>query len=617
MRVNVGQLCYTINRSYAAFCELDARLRRKYPRCPIPVLPLSGVNLFTASTAKFPFSPSKTSSSSSKKRAEDLRESMSSSPPDDAGYASDGGAIIRTVRRSPVKRKNKDEVIGLTKKQPLNFYLTQLLGLSEVLTSETFCNFIDPDPDMNYSDNNLINTEADVSDLDILLAKEQKISKLILRKHIMTIEVKAGHVIVWSFQTKNHDIGFSCHFNDVEILQYQRYNSHVAPISSCFEVVENGSLKLHWDNSYSKLRSKTVFYVVKVYDKIDYHKAHKLAIEFVKEKQLLSQQREFLKRALIKVANSNLIDAPQKLILLNFHDRDVIHKNDNNISSVLDLDLKDIATLEDEIVRLKDEKSSLQKALAQGESLLIQQNEQTSALEQKVNDLYLINKSIVDETTSLKATVDDQKSIIIELKKEKDKILIENAINSTTTVMNQRRDSLENSVLKYQFIIDDLQNKLNDANTTRESLESQLVQLKVEKKQLRSFAIQLKTQLENKSIHLEVDSEANRNTEVVVSNNIEDNNDRTNDIIDNNDNDEVIIDKSDNIDNDEVIIDKSDNNDNIDNNVEDQSDPSWRVIENDDELSETKIGGICTSTPPVDSKGVPIVTEVKRDSLWF
>ena len=677
IRVNVGQLCYTINRSYSSFCELDARLRRKYPRCPIPILPLSGVNLFRASTAKSPFSPSSgsssSSSSSSKKRAEDLRESMTS--PDDnlsGGYASDGGGL-KPHGRSPVKRKNKDEVIG-QKKGPLNFYLQQLLALSEVLTSETFCHFIDPDPDVNYSDHNLITDEADVSDLDILLAKERRISKLIIRKLVIDIEVKKGHVIVWSFQTKNHDIGFSCNFNDVEVLQYQRYNSHISPISSCFEVIENGLLKLHWDNSYSKLRSKTINYVVKVYDKIEYKKAQKLAMEVRKEKQLLSQQREFLKRALIKVAQSNLIEGPQKLILLNFHDCDVIHRADKSDNNNNVLDLKDIETLEAEIVRLKDEKTSLQKAFSQSESLLIQEKEQTKILEEKVNDIYLVNKSISDENVSLKATIDEQKKEIMELKKEKDKLLIENAVNSSTTIMNHRRESLESSVLKYQFIIDDLQNRLNDAASNSQLLETQLAQLKQEKKQLRAFALQLKNELDSRSISMNTEDiteasntdDANSNINNDVTNNSGNNitNSSDNNIIDtsdsnnsdnniNSDNNDNVVSSSENVDNsDSNVVSSSENADNSDSNVvsnenADKSDSNvvsnenaidftdndnnvdtkqdaddtdkcvddtdensaWRVFKS---LEESKI-----ETPPVDSKGRPIITEVKRDSLWF
>ena len=588
IRVNVGQLCYTIYRSYSAFCELDARLRRKYPRCPIPVLPLAGGSLFTA---KSPYSPSP---SPSKKRAEDLRESMTT--PEDSGYASDGGAI-RNINRPAVKRKNKDEVIA-QKKGPLNYYLQQLLALSEVLTCETFCHFIDPDPDHNYSDQNysVSDDDSDVSQLDILLAGEKRISKLIIRKNIVSLEVKAGHVIVWSFETKNHDIGFSCYFNDTEIVQYQRYNSHLSPISSCFEVVENGELKLYFDNSYSKLRTKTITYVVKVFDKVEYHKASKLAIEVRKEKKLLSQQREFLKRALIKVANSNLIEGPQKLILLNFQDRDVINRAQNNDNNSSVLDLKDIATLEAEITRLKDEKTSLQKAMAQSESLLIQEKEQTKIQEEKVNDLYILNKSIIDEKTTLKSTIDD-------LKKEIDALKIKNVVNSSNAIITSRRESLDNSLLKYQFVIDDLQNKLNDAQTNNSLLETQLLQLKLEKKQLRNFAIQLKGQLGIRASNVAIEDtnkmDTNDNQNIDNKDRIDTNAEESNIYETNYNSDKYTLNNS-----ESTILDSTESIEKETNDLEEDEDSSWRVVK-------------ATDPAPVDAKGVPIVTEVKRESLWF
>ena len=344
------------------------------------------------------------------------------------------------------------------------------------------------------------------------------------------MEVQAGSIIVYSFETKNHDIGFSVNFNDVEIVQYQRYNSQISPISSCFEVVENGTLKLHWDNSYSKLRSKTINYIVKVFNKIEYQKAHKLALEVRNEKKIINQQRQFLKRALIKVANNtNSIEGPQKLILLNFRDCDVINssitnKNNDNDNGNNHLDLKDISTLESDIVKLKDEKMSLQKALALSESLLIQEKEQNKLLEDNINDLNILNKTRLDEIISLTATIND-------LKKEKDALLIQNAVSNTNTVMNNRRESLEVSSLKYQYIIEDLQNKLNDSINNTESLESQLTQLKHEKKQLRSFALQLKGQLDSRN-------NENNNSN---NNNNSDNNNNDNNNNDNNKTKTVII----------------------------------------------------------------------------
>ena len=46
LRVWAGDSIYSVNRSYAAWCELDALLRRQYPRTKLPILDLLGLPLF-------------------------------------------------------------------------------------------------------------------------------------------------------------------------------------------------------------------------------------------------------------------------------------------------------------------------------------------------------------------------------------------------------------------------------------------------------------------------------------------------------------------------------------------------------------------------------------------
>jgi hypothetical protein len=185
--------------------------------------------------------------------------------------------------------------------------------------------------------------------------------------------------------------------------------------------------------------------------------------------------------------------------------------------------------------------------------------------------------------------------------------------------MNNRRESLDNSLLKYQFVIDDLQNKLNDAQTNNSLLETQLSQLKLEKKQLRNFAIQLKGQLDSRNIvnntasEDKVDTTDNIDTKDDIGTQEDDTNDANNDNVEDY-NIYKINDKSDLDNNENTILDSIDsleqqNNDLFEegeqkNDVDEERDPSWRVFKAND-------------PSPVDAKGVPIITEVKRDSLWF
>jgi hypothetical protein len=164
LRVWVGQRMYFITRSYSAFCELDAVLRKKFPRTQLPAIPLSGAPVFVKMTSlsqrAYIANNDPTHPAASIKRSS---TSLSSSPSQGSGSNSDSASTqrqsiyrkssssssataglngVQRPRTYSSKRSDKSELIA-QKRAPLNVYLSQLFLLPEVLLADCLLYFLD------------------------------------------------------------------------------------------------------------------------------------------------------------------------------------------------------------------------------------------------------------------------------------------------------------------------------------------------------------------------------------------------------------------------------------------------------------------------------------------
>lgn len=89
------------------------------------------------------------------------------------------------------------------------------------------------------------------------------------REHTCVFHVTKGSTLRWTFRVKEHDIGFGVRMRvqewggsrEEEVLPVERYDS-TDTVSGSWVADENRSMVLVFDNRYSKLRSKTVAYLV-------------------------------------------------------------------------------------------------------------------------------------------------------------------------------------------------------------------------------------------------------------------------------------------------------------------------------------------------------------------
>merc|ERR1712151_790149 len=88
-------------------------------------------------------------------------------------------------------------------------------------------------------------------------------------EHTSAYHVAKGSTLRWTFRVKEHDIGFSVRMRvqvwggsrEDTVLDMERYDS-ADTISGSWVADEDRTMVLSFDNRYSRLRSKTVAYIV-------------------------------------------------------------------------------------------------------------------------------------------------------------------------------------------------------------------------------------------------------------------------------------------------------------------------------------------------------------------
>eukprot|EP01033_Poteriospumella_lacustris_P010353 gene10353-7358_t len=316
-------------RSYAAFCELDTKLRRQYPRSSIPTLPLAGLSAFQKKGGKR-FSILSGSSQGATNNniapnaaALDVRESM-------IATHDKSKAVASTLQRPSMKRTDNNQELISNRKPHLTRYLNDLLKIPEVVMSDTFHIFFDEESPMDNHPSHIpeYNEESFQGlEINLILQDEIATTKTISKDFTLPLGVYEGGVVVWSFDTKQRDIGFSIAFDGKEIVAYQRVQSHMKPVQGYFEVPKAGQMLFLWDNTYSKWRNKQMSYVVKIVDKEKFRGVLDQASSMVREKVQKHKQRVALKKVLSKIAHDTMFAVEDE------HNRDLSPSEDTDPSS--------------------------------------------------------------------------------------------------------------------------------------------------------------------------------------------------------------------------------------------------------------------------------------------
>jgi hypothetical protein len=280
---------YVVHRSYAAFCELDGRLRKQYARSHLPTLKLAGA-LAAIKIAKRNSTP------------KDGNSALTYPPESE----NDNG------QPKLFRRVDNAEAIG-QKGKYLTAYLHALLKIPEVVLSEAMLYFLDEESKDGEAVVDSAEDTLDSREVNVLLNGEPMTTWLVRVDKKYDLSVPANVVVIWAFNTVKYDIGFSILHNKREVCKYQRYDSHQKIIKGHFEMQIGGDVSFVWDNSYSKWRSKTLNFVIRVVTTAEFALAQTIAAQGMKDKAQFLAQRTMIKAALTGLS-SRILQAKGNII---------------------------------------------------------------------------------------------------------------------------------------------------------------------------------------------------------------------------------------------------------------------------------------------------------------
>jgi len=476
-------LHYSLQRNYTSFCDLHCRLTKKFLRSAFPTFPLEGLTQFKTHKAakegvagklvnkisrRFSTTSASDGSGSgvsgSEHNTNELRASILGDRPGATGSSPGGSSPLK----NGVKVVDSSEMIA-QKKEKLSHYLQGLFQMPEILVSDDLRTFLD---DEAVDGKILIRRE--LSDTDVALVGEDPITATVAKEHDTSINATIGDILVWSFATKKMDIGFTITYSDGTIaLPYQRYDSFSSTISGSLELVRPGPMTLAWDNGYSKFFSKKLTYLVKAVGKEEFDVYSRIAYEKGRERQRFEQQRVVLKRAMSAALRCLLASTGEGIAK----------------TSIKSSDSLSMSAIEEEIVKLREDLLTSRALATELDTQLVEEREIATIAKEQA------------EQNSLAREVAESKygHMVLDIAAAEAREL---ELNSEKTHLNTELVKIRVAISAAREEIFALQTAKEESDIVLEETKNQLSKQKAEKKTLKAYALQLKSE------------EAERNTQI-------------------------------------------------------------------------------------------------------
>lgn len=227
IQIMIENLKYIVDRSYVDFIKLDRLIRKKFPETKIDILLLDAKSEITKLLTKDSYLPS--SYNSNKNKITNRRSSITLT------RESFNESVFDSNSTSfPIPTTNKESFT--IKMKILDNYLKSILTKHEIVTSEEFLNFLDEEV-RHISSTGVVSLEEPLNVHDLLLINTIPSNTIVMKQEEHKYHVPAGHMILWRFQTKHYDIGFSVEMNREIKMPYTRYASHKTPIQVILLVI--------------------------------------------------------------------------------------------------------------------------------------------------------------------------------------------------------------------------------------------------------------------------------------------------------------------------------------------------------------------------------------------
>lgn len=243
--VHYEKIYYTLYRSYVDFVYLHAQLRKTFPQCEIPSLPLNATSRIQKALKKENNSTQTRTMSKSQLIRNSSRNSVSAISKhsfSDLSVTSEK-SVVPQMKASD-KSENMDQKV-----KELQLYIRAILTFHEIIVSDIFAEFLDEEIASPALDAPV--KEAS-TEQDLLLLNTPSSTVSVRNKDVVSFDVTAGQLVIWRFETANYDIGFTVELDDEVVVSYTRYRANEITVRGTLEVPRQGICKLIWDNSYAK-----------------------------------------------------------------------------------------------------------------------------------------------------------------------------------------------------------------------------------------------------------------------------------------------------------------------------------------------------------------------------
>lgn len=346
----------------------------------------------------------------------------------------------------------------------------------------------------------------------------------------MAISPPAESVVLWSFTTEHHNIGFSVLYNDVEVVAYQRYNAHEKAVRGYMEIRgdesgatkgSGGEAKLVWDNSFSKWRSKTLHYQVKVVSASKYELAQQKSATLKTKKISMFRQRNVLKKALARLSTELLqLQHPMRATIVggrvSFTEgvsgmggmvgvaggSGVGSEIDGGVLKYLPADMEDISVLKRQIETLHSEKAYLHHTLNETERYLVQERTACAEGMKETERLQQEREALQQELWEVRNEFEAVKQEYADYVQTKESGMVGGRVYPPDALLTLPEEELNNKSIAVSNFLNlisfarNLMQQNEEFKAVTMSQEAASGKLKAEKKQLKSFAIQTKERVE-------------------------------------------------------------------------------------------------------------------------
>ena len=133
----------------------------------------------------------------------------------------------------------------------LDFYLQDILSRHEIVASDDFLQFLDPESALFEQKNASWKEKDCISVYQIILQDVPAVDCKMKNEESTCIDICVGQIIMWKFHTFGYQTDFTLQMNGISKMTYVSCNYNEFSECGAFKADESGVITLKWTAAYS------------------------------------------------------------------------------------------------------------------------------------------------------------------------------------------------------------------------------------------------------------------------------------------------------------------------------------------------------------------------------